>query len=273
MWKEKLKYIALELIRFVTNKQFLKNLLMMATLLLASIVLLIYGLRFYTNHGQKLVIPDYKEQQINVAKKDAATRTFEIIVNDSVYIVGKPGGIIQNQNPPGGSEVKKGRKIYVDITKYQADIVEIADALPMYGQSYELKKAELQRKSIFSEIKEFRYDGLSNNTILEVWNGNELLISAQKDIKSLRLPKGTTLSFVVSTPEGGSHEIPLLVGNSVKTARWMVESNKLRLGSISWQGERGETEEAEIISQDPEHDGISAISTGSSINITVKKRD
>ncbi len=272
MWKERVSYFFNEIIQFLTNKQFIKNILGMIAVCIVMLLLVMLWLRFYTNHGQKLEVPQYIDQDISSAQKDAKKKSFELIVNDSVHIVGKAGGIIQNQNPPYGSQVKEGRKIYVDITKYQADIIELADALPLYGQDYELKKAELARKTIYSEIKEFRYDGLSSNTILEVWKGAELLIDVQKDLNTLRLPKGTTLSFVVSTQEGGSHEIPALVGNSVKTARWIVERNRLRIGTITWQGEIGEEDEAEVVSQSPVYDGISSLSTGSSVDIVIMKR-
>ena len=69
-------------------------------------------LRIYTNHGQKLELPDYRNMSVEEARIDAQKKSFELIVNDSLFRVGTPGGIILNQNPEAGSKVKENRKVY-----------------------------------------------------------------------------------------------------------------------------------------------------------------
>ena len=72
-------------------------------------------------------LPDYENTLIDDANKDANKRSFEIIVNDSVHIVGRRGGMIINQNPVKGSLVKENRKIYVTITKFNPDKLTLDD--------------------------------------------------------------------------------------------------------------------------------------------------
>lgn len=259
---------------FLTNKKFILNLIAIIGCLLLVLVIVIMWLRIYTHHGEKLEMPNYIDRPVSYAIQDAKRQSFELIVNDSVHIVGKEGGVVINQNPSGGSFVKSGRKLYVTITKFKPDVVDISEVFPLYGQDYEMKKTELQRKSISSQIKEYRFDPLTNNSILEVWKDGELVISRDLDPNSLTLEKGSVLDFVLSSPEGGTHEIPDMVGVTVKRARWIANKFKLNIGSISVEGEQpDDIESAIVLSQSPVPDGVSTMSTGDSIDLIVKKND
>ncbi len=259
-------------IDFLTNKRFILNLLGILLFLFLVIFGVMQWLKIYTNHGQKLELPDYIGSHISDANRDADRKSFEIIVNDSVHIVGQPGGIIHHQNPPGGSKVKEGRKIYTTITKYNADKVDIASTFPLYGQDYEAKKNQLQQKAIASEIKEFKYDPLTTGTILEVWHNGRPIITRDRDLKSYEMERGDKLAFVVSTPEGGSFVIPNLVGQTVKRARWAVENSKFRIGNITYANDLGvdDPENAVIVSQSPAYDGVTLMTSGESIDIVIK---
>lgn len=270
--KKPLQYFYNQIIQFLTNKKFIFNLLGIIAFLLFTLFAVIQWLRIYTHHGQKLEMQDYVNAHISDAQSDAKRRSFVMIVNDSVHIVGKPGGIIQNQNPPGGSYVKEGRKIYVTTTKYSADMIDIASVLPLYGQDYESKKNQLQQKAIASEIKEFRYDPLTTGTILEVWHNDQVIIDSRLDPKNYTLERGSKLQFVISSPEGGSHIVPQLVGRRLGEARWTVEALKLKIGSIKIANDASVTdiENAVIISQYPDADGITTLNTGDAIDVVLK---
>lgn len=261
-----------QIFAFLTNRKFIYNLIAIAIFLCIVLFGVLQWLKIYTHHGQKIEMPNYLDSNVTEAKHDAEKRTFQMIVNDSVHIVGKPGGLIQNQEPKGGSKVKENRKVYVTITKYKADLIDIASVLPLYGQDYESKKNQLQQKAIASEIKEFKYDPYTTGTILEVWHNDKVIIDRQLNPKSYPIERGSKLKFVVSSPEGGSHVIPPLVGRRVAEARWTVEGFKLRIGNITYANDLGVDDigEAIIVSQSPEADGVSSLTTGGAIDIVVK---
>ena len=50
--------------------------------ILAAVIMLVFWLRFYTNHGQKLELPNYLEMNIKDAHKKASENSFTLIVND-----------------------------------------------------------------------------------------------------------------------------------------------------------------------------------------------
>jgi len=100
-------------------------------------------LKAYTNHGQSLELSNYVGQQIEDASSEARDRHFEVVVLDSVFIVGKSGGEILRQNPMAGAKVKEDRKIYVTITKTTADQIPLRRLPVLYGKDFERKRREL----------------------------------------------------------------------------------------------------------------------------------
>lgn len=256
----------------MTNKQFILNILGIGGFLAFVIFGVMWWLKLYTHHGQKLELPDYRDVRLEEAIADAQKKSFQIIVNDSVHIVGKEGGLIQNQNPPGSATVKQRRKIYVTVTKYNADVVDLATLLPIYGQPHEMVKAAFERKGISSTIKGYRYD-LTSDQVLEVWQGENLLIHADTPPEQIPIEKGSQVSFVLSSAEGGEQVIPDLLGLTVRQARFVLNRNKLRIGSVYAEGGAtlSDPERAIILRQIPEPASGRTIGIGESVDLIVEE--
>jgi len=264
----KLHYFFNEIFSFLTNKQFILNLIGIALFIVVVLFGVFSWLRYYTHHGQKLELPNYVDQPAIASIEDAAARTFEIIVNDSVFIVGKPGGIIRNQNPPGGALVKEKRKVYVTITKYTPDKVSLGD-MRFFGEEYGQIQSQLSSKSIFSKIRDYKFDPLTQNAILEVWHNGHLVIDRRLNPENLEIDKGDTLEFVVSSSEGGSSEVPNLVNQSVEAAKFSLSARGLKL-EIRYANDLGidDDNRAVIVSQDPIVG--TTLPRGSAVVVTVK---
>ncbi len=224
----------------------------------------------YTNHGQKLELPNYIGEQIENSIDDAKSRSFDIIVNDSVHIVGKDGGLIQIQNPPGGSLVKENRKIYVTITKYKADKVSLED-MRFYGEDFNQITAQLKTRNIYTNIKSKQFDGINQNSVLEIWHNGKLVIDRRKGAKGLVIDKGDTLDFVISSSQGGTSEVPILIGRSVSAADLILSGQGLKIAIEYGNDEVLDQESegsAEIVMQYPP-EGTN-LPRGSTVTVKVK---
>ena len=263
---EKVRYILTEIKLFLTNKQFLLNLLGILLFLIIVIWGVLTWLKIYTNHGQQLMLTDYVDMHISEALEDANKNSFEIIVNDSVHIVGTPGGIIQTQNPRGGALVKEKRKIYVRMSKYQADEMDIS-GISLYGQNYPMKKAALERKGIKTNVIGTKFERLADNIILEVSQKGITLISQSIKPKKLLVDKGSTLDFIISTSKGGTTPIPDLIGNPINRAGFLAPDFRIEIIN---RGDVIDESSAIIESQSPEYDGLSSLAHGSTIKVRVK---
>ncbi len=254
---------------YLKSSIFIKQLLFLIGAFLLLIFIILMWLRFYTNHGQKLELPKFIGQNIEEAKTQSEDLSFEIIVNDSIFIVGKPGGIITDQNPKPLSLVKEGRKVYVTITKFGTETVKVADLPTMYGNAFDQKKTELKYRDIECVIKDYIYDPGEPNHILEVWYNNELIISKDGRNNEVEITKGGTLECVVSQRDGGDVTIPDLKCLELEEARFLLESSKLQLGDIIKKLNAEPDAVLYIVSQSPMYDGISNIKMGEKINVTV----
>lgn len=263
----KLIYFLNEILAFLTNKRFIIHLLGIATFLVFVLIATFTWLRIYTNHGQKLELTDYTDQEVSSAVSNASDQSFEIIVNDSVHIVGKEGGLIIHQNPPGGSLVKEKRKIYVTVTKYKADKIDLSDMM-FFGQEYDQIAASLKRKSISSEIKEYKYDALTQNSVLEVWyEGNEI-ISRNKNPNEFVVDKGATLDFVVSSFQGGSVITPDILNAELGSAIFRLTPLRLNIEVTNSRDYEGrDINQAIIVEQYPS--AGTELSTNSIIQVKV----
>lgn len=82
------------------------------------IVIISFVLRFYTRHGDSITLPDFIGKTLEQVENMDESSPFTFIVVDSVYMQNKPKGSIFSQDPPVGSTVKSGRKIYVTTVAY-----------------------------------------------------------------------------------------------------------------------------------------------------------
>ena len=254
---------------YLKSKTFLKQLLFVITAFFLLIFFILMWLRFYTNHGQKLELPKFIGMDIKDAEEKSEDLTFELIVNDSIFIVGKPGGIITDQNPKPLSLVKEGRKVYVTITKYGTESISVADLPTLYGNSFDQKKTELKYRDIECIVRDHIYDPGEPNHILEVWYNGELIISKDGKKNEIQILKGGTLECVVSQRDGGDVTIPDLACLTIDEARFLLESSKLLLGDIIKKGNSEPDAELFVVTQSPLYDGISNIKMGQKVNITV----
>ena len=99
MSKESFKFNFSELPAFFKSKLLLHTIIRLFLVVIILWILQAFFLNLYTNHGQKLSLQKYIGVSLANAKKHAEPRGYEIVVSDSLYVKGKPGGIIISQIP------------------------------------------------------------------------------------------------------------------------------------------------------------------------------
>lgn len=238
---------------------------------LVLVLAIFLWLRFYTHHGQQLTLPDYTGMDIALARSDAGRKSFTLVVDDSVHMVGKKGGEILSQNPIGNSKVKENRKIYVTVAKYQPDVFLSANLPVLYGKSYENKKEELKvGYELTLEIAGYRFDPGPPDHILEVIYNGEPFINDKGRNNSLQIEKGATLQVILSQTTGAVVNIPNVVCEEVDQARFIIESRRLKVAEvISLDGTSAESG-AWVARQEPEYDPARTMVEGEGITLYVQ---
>ena len=136
-----------DLFAFIFSRSFLKNLGIYVLIIGLILVFTFIWLRFYTNHGETIEVPDIIEHSLKEAKNIIEENDLQLVVQDSVYLPHHMPGRVISQNPPsfalnskGDSvrrNVKEDRKIYVTITritppnKVVPDLVDISERVAL----------------------------------------------------------------------------------------------------------------------------------------------
>ena len=242
-----------KLIGILTYNRFWINLLLIGAFFVVCVSLTFAWLNLYTRHSQAIEMPDFVGENIDTATTAAADLSFRVSITDSIYIVGKRGHVIVQQNPTPGSMVKENRTVYVTITKKSADKISFARLPILYGKDFDRKKRELfQSFQLESRVIDRRYDAGAPNHILEVRYDGKVIADEDGRKEDVQLDIGGTLEFVVSERVGGELEIPDLVCLTYAEARFIIENSKLELGEIVTTGSINNVDSAFVTGQVPD---------------------
>ncbi|MBX2815425.1 MAG: PASTA domain-containing protein [Saprospiraceae bacterium] len=212
-------------------KHILKHAALIALALLGFVLLTALWLRWYTNHGQSIALDNYVDMSITEAMEDAKKRSFTMVVLDSVFMVGQPGGQILNQNPKAGSKVKEDRTIYVTITKGETEQVPVRRLPILYGKDYERKRKELKQAfQIDTKVVDYAFDRGAPNHILEVRYEGQTIIDAKSRKDQVMVDKGGTLEVVLSKTTGGQLTMPDLTCKQYDEAAFQLQTLNLVIG-------------------------------------------
>ncbi|HKK88932.1 MAG TPA: PASTA domain-containing protein [Saprospiraceae bacterium] len=245
------------------------HLFLMGVSFLLFIFLIQLSLKMYTKHGNKIVMDSFQNMTVEEAEGLAKKNNFELIVNDSVYLVNMPGGMIVRHSPDSGSIVKRGRKVYLTITKKVAEEINSGLFPDMYGKSYENIKVLMERRyQLQTDVKEYKFDPGPENVILEASYKDQLIVNADQQNKDIRIPKGGAISFVLSQRGKGPIPVPNLTCLQYNAISFVLKSNELKLGTVRTDPSVGtDTTSAWVIAQTPAADSSRTIEIGGSIDV------
>lgn len=116
-----------EFLKAFFSKKVALNFLAIILVLVALLSGAYYSLKFYTNHGDKVEVPNVKKKTFKAAKHDLHKMGLEIQVTDTMYLKNLPADIILEQMPNPGKTVKPGRIVYVVINAGHSPIRAIPE--------------------------------------------------------------------------------------------------------------------------------------------------
>ena len=95
------------------------NAVLIALVVVAIIVASSILMMIITRHGTHRTVPTFMGVKITEAERMAKDNGLKIIVNDSLFVPAYEGGVVLDQLPKGGVEVKSGRNVYVTINSFR----------------------------------------------------------------------------------------------------------------------------------------------------------
>ena len=203
------------------------NLTLIASVLVALVIVSYIALAVGTRHGMRRRVPNFTGLTLKDAQYYASQKGLKIIVNDSLYVPAYPGGMVLEQLPKGGVDVKAGRKIYLTINSFAQK------KLPMpyvAGRSLRQAKNMLEGAGFGIESLEYVEDMATNYVLAQYLGGVE--ITPESDIK---IEKGTGVVLKVGvSPNQNSTTVPRLIGRKLFDAKSKLWEQGLNVGRVSY---------------------------------------
>jgi beta-lactam-binding protein with PASTA domain len=247
----------MDFLKLFLNKLFLKHfaIAIVSGIFLFWIVLQIVSI--YTRQGKSIEVPDLRGKTVDEVGWMDNSDDFEIVVIDSMFDEDYPIGAIVLQDPPYGTKVKKGRKIYVTIISTQPQMVRMPDLVDL-----SLRQALIEIGAASLTIDKLEYvENFAKNAVLNQKAEGEMINPGTE------IPKGTSITLVLGKGLGNQKVIiPQLLGMTESEAVEIIYSSFLNVGRISHLDQKDPIH-SRVYLQDPSISGSEPVEPGTVINL------
>lgn len=252
---------------FVFTKHFLKH---SGYILLTYLVLVggtIFYLDAYTNHGEKIKVPNLVGQRADIAAKTLEELDLKMELLDSVYRPDLPSGTILSQDPLPTAKstvyVKSGRIIRVSVSK-RTDLVQMPNLI---DRSERFAESVLKNRGLKYRINYVPTSEANGAVLRQMYKGVEIK-------EGVKVPVGSVITLIVGQNDAGAPAlVPDLVNSTISEAKGRLQGTSLllQIGSCDGCLNAADSTSARIYSQSPEYlEGVE-LPAGTTILINAAK--
>jgi beta-lactam-binding protein with PASTA domain len=225
------------------------------------------ALNIFTRHNQRKPVPDFIGIHIADVQALARREGLRLEVIDSIYAPIYEGGSVIEQLPLAGTEVKKGRRIFVTITSHQQKMVPVP-----FVSGFSLRQAKNMIEMAGLEIKELRYvPNIATGAVIAQIAGRDTV----RRTSNLQLEAGSGITLIVGEAPGASWiPIPRVVGLSFNEAKSRLWEYGFNVGDV--KRDEGinlvNQKDARVWRQYPPYSRSAALGTRVSIELTLDEQ-
>lgn len=213
--------------RLREEHKILWNILMIAAIILAMAIVAHLLMQIGTRHGARRTVPDFSGIALRDAQRLAGKYDLKLQINDSLFVPAYEGGIILDQLPEGGVEVKPGRTVYITINSFRQKMVPVP-----YVAGRSLRQAKNMLEIAGLEIEELVYrPDIATNYVLEEYCGGKPV--TQHSRLEAEMGSGVTL-YVGVEEEMASTIVPQVIGQPLTQAKGRLWELGLNVGRIDF---------------------------------------
>ena len=205
----------------------LYNAVLIALTLVVILVVSSILMNVVTRHGTHRTVPDFTGIRIGDVERMADGERLEIIINDSLFVPAYEGGIVLDQLPKAGAEVKAGRKVYVTINSVRQKMVQVPYVA---GRSLRQAKNMLEVAGLGIERLVYEEDIATNYVLAELVDGREMTPDSKVEIE---MGSGVVLKVGVEA-EKNSVIVPKAIGQGLEAAKSRLWEQGLNVGKINF---------------------------------------
>jgi len=175
----------------------------------------------YTRHGQAVAVPEVIAFSADAAEKILSHYGFKLVRGEYTYDAYYPSGFVLFQNPASGAKVKKGRRVYVTISRGERVIVmpKLVDK-NLGNARHTLRSWELALGDV-----EIQFNSQFDDTI----------VVSQSVPEDAEVTIGSKVDLICKVRPVDKSTVPDMMGISLLDAEDKIKSAKLVLGEVIFQ--------------------------------------
>jgi len=246
---------------YLISKPFWKNIALAIAITIVLLLVTMFAIRVYTNHGESFAVPDFSGMGMDEVKQLAGQKNLNLEITDSLYLNNVAPGTVIDQVPVGGFVVKEGRTIFLTICAFNPEQV----AMPKLTD-ISFRQALNLIRSLGLNVGEVSYvpSEFSSLVLKQMINGEEIETG-------ILVNKGSTIDLVVGENTRGEKTfLPNLLGVTLEQAELVVAESKLNVGAVIYDESCATYEDsikARIWQQRPEADDKQKVDQGSAVDL------
>jgi beta-lactam-binding protein with PASTA domain len=223
-------------------------------------------LSLYTNRGESFPAPDFKGLSILQVQAVADKEDLRIVVQDSVFRKEFRPGTVVMQNPLAGHKIKPNRIIYLTLSSFVPDQVEVPKLTDV---SLRQARVLLESKGFALGNVEFRPSEFNDLVLDQKHSGQSIALGSKLD-------NGSTIDLVVGKNMTDEETIvPDLTSLKLSDALIILKRKSLTKGTLIYDPAVLTTEDtlnSVIWKQYPIADSTSFVSPGISVDLWLKPK-
>lgn len=213
--------------RFQRKYPLAYNLLLIAAIILAMAVIAHVVMQIGTRHGSRRTVPDFSGVQLLEAQRLARRHDLKLQINDSLFVPAYEGGIVLDQLPKGGVEVKPGRTVYLTINSFRQKMVPVP-----FVADRSLRQAKNMLEIAGLEIAQLIYrPDMATNYVLDEYFGRQRITETTR--VEAEMGSGVTL-YVGVQPGHNVTVVPQVIGLSLRDAKSRLWELGLNVGKVAF---------------------------------------
>lgn len=248
----------MSLFSFVFSKSFLKHLGVALGVFISLIMVIVFALSAYTDHGQTVAVPDLSGLKKENLETTLTPLDLKYAVIDSVYDNKRPKGSIVDQTPVPGFHVKAGRTVYLTVVAMQPQRVKMPNLVDLT-----LRQATQRLETYGLKVGKTSYQpDIAKNVVLkQLWKGRKIHADSL-------IVKGSSIELVLGDGLNNSEiPMPYFINLTPEQAEEAIKSGALIQGAFIYDAEVKDTLKARVYKQRPAYSSNSVIKIGDPVDL------
>jgi len=246
---------------FFKTKTFKYNALAAVGITIFLIVLNMFALRIYTDHGDSVEIPDLRGKTPEDVSEilDRIDLRFEI--RDSVYSRETAPGTVLDHYPKAGQKVKENRTVFITLCAVSQEKIPMPQLTDI---SYRQAVNIIESSGLIAGSVEYKPSEFPNLVLEQKTEGREIGVGEM-------IPKGSVIDLVLGSDSNGeSSQVPTLFGRNLTEAKLTLGESFLNIGTVTYDESvlyEAQKAKAMIFKQSPDPAEVFEVAKGTAIDL------